>query len=1302
MGCCWRRRPDDNTIRLWNAETGECLRTLEGHNGSVYCVAFDPSGRNLASGSNDRTVKLWDVVSGRLLRTLKGHRGPVWSVAFDRAGRTLASGSGDYSIKLWEVTNGRLLHTLEGHGIFVSSVVFDPAGRTLVSGSGDRTIKLWDAASGRLLRTLEGHTGHLCSVAFDPVGRTLASGSYDNTVKLWDPSGGQLMRTFEGHTGWVHQISFLSNGRLVASKGGDSTIRLWRSDTGACLGIVSELTQVNWISGLAAHPHLPLLATVGSDPSAPEDERDRLVHIWELDLAVLLGRPATPTVTYTSAKVVLVGDTGVGKSGLAGVLAGQPFEATESTHGRRVWRFDQREETLPTGERQARDTLLWDLAGQPGYRLVHQLNIDQATVALVLIDARSETDPLGPAEYWARAIDQARAPVPITKFLVVARLDRGGLAVNSEQLRHFAKQYGFAGVFQTSAKTGEGVDALAQAIRKIIPWDKLAVTSSPELFAEIKEFLKEEKQRGDKAVVEEVPALFERFKAARGSHPSDRPEATVEVFRTCVDRLEASGLVEVLLFTALDEASRKSEYVLLQPEYIDAYASAAIMTAREDPRGIGHLPESDVLAGRLRLEKEERLPDAAQERLVLAVVVERLLQRDIALRERLDEGDYLVFPSEYTRMSPYPRRNAPGVAFVFEGATRAIFTSLVVRLAHHRDFAKSDFYRDAACYQTTTAGRCAVVLDEQGPGQGRMTAYFEDNPSPVETKAFLRFVRQHLEAKARPGSVRPHRVYFCRACGYGWDESLIENRLKQGKKNIVCPACDERSPLFDLLLPDDEEVRNEAQRIDADADIARRRQLAATAVEGKKRIGEYDVFLSYNTKDRERVVVLAEALVNLGIRPWLDVWDLVPGRPWQQELNVALKRINSAVVCVGPSGLGPWQDHEVLSFIRQFVNRNVPVIPTLLPGVKGVPELPPLLESFLWVDMREFTPDNTRPLANLVAGILGQRPVDMEPSRLADQVAAILAAPVRAESQTEDDGREIVLPINRDALNDEELQAVRLQAAQLLGIRADRLKLKGTRKGSVKVVLVVKDFQAVSRLFAMVNRGDPSLQEFFQRCQISHEQFNRENQATSEQIREAVAARGQEAGIAEQLMPPLSAPPQDELAKWTGGAKLLTVAVAFTDIVDSTKLCVDLGDASWERIRQQHFSRAVSLIRQRNGFVVKNTGDGILALFHSAVEAVDFAVELHRETGHAAIRVRVGVHVGQVSLDGDDAFGRHVNLAARIMGVAKGDGVIVSARVERDIAHRGEPGAQKLRWKEFPDITFKGFPEPMTLWQVEE
>jgi class 3 adenylate cyclase len=446
------------------------------------------------------------------------------------------------------------------------------------------------------------------------------------------------------------------------------------------------------------------------------------------------------------------------------------------------------------------------------------------------------------------------------------------------------------------------------------------------------------------------------------------------------------------------------------------------------------------------------------------------------------------------------------------------------------------------------------------------------------------------------------------------------------------------------------------------------------------------------------VVELAEALLALGIRPWLDLWDIVPGRPWQDGLNEAIQAVNAAVVCVGPSGFGSWQDPTVMALIRQFVNRKSPVIPVLLPGAIKEIALPALLTSFPWVDLRQFTRTNTRPLAQLVAWLLGKHPRALAPDQLAERVASILAAPW-GRQDLPSYGEEIVLPVNLPSLTKTEVEAIRQQTARLLGIPSLRLKSRGTRLGSVKVVIEVEDLDAVSQLFAKVHRCDAEIREFFRRCQIDLEEFSRDNGAAVQRVTTAVQAR-QAAQDDPDTQVSIISVPDEELKKWTGGAKVLTVAVVFTDIVDSTKLCVDLSDAVWDGIRQQHFKRAVTRIRELDGILIKNTGDGILALFHDATAAVEFAVILHDETGHATVRIRAGVHVGQVGIFDSDTFGRHVNFAARVMGFAQANGVMTSNRIRQDVAQRGEAETKNLAWTEFPNVALKGFPEPETLWGV--
>ena len=159
--------------------------TLQGHSEGINGVALSADGRRAISASNDETLKVWDVESGHELRTMQGHSGSVEGVAVSADGRRAVSASFDYTLKVWDVESGRELHTLYGHTRIVTAVAVSADGRHAVSASHDQTLKVWDVESGHELRTLLGHSSGIDGVAVSANGWRVVSTS-DKTLKVWD------------------------------------------------------------------------------------------------------------------------------------------------------------------------------------------------------------------------------------------------------------------------------------------------------------------------------------------------------------------------------------------------------------------------------------------------------------------------------------------------------------------------------------------------------------------------------------------------------------------------------------------------------------------------------------------------------------------------------------------------------------------------------------------------------------------------------------------------------------------------------------------------------------------------------------------------------------------------------------------------------------------------------------------------------------------------------------------------------------------------------------------------------------
>jgi WD40 repeat protein len=261
----------DQTLKVWELESGRVVATLEGHTDWVRACAVTPDGRHVVSASDDQTLKVWELGSGRAVATLEGHAHWVNACAVTPDGRYVVSASHDKTLKVWELATGCAVATLEGHTHSVNACAVTPDGRHVVSASHDKTLKVWELGSGRAPTTLNGHTDYVRACAVTPDSRHVVSASDDTTLKVWELASGCELTTLDGHTENARGCAVTPDGRHVVSASGDKTLKVWELTSGRALATLDGHTKS--VSACAVTPN-------GRHVVSASD--DKTLKVWEL------------------------------------------------------------------------------------------------------------------------------------------------------------------------------------------------------------------------------------------------------------------------------------------------------------------------------------------------------------------------------------------------------------------------------------------------------------------------------------------------------------------------------------------------------------------------------------------------------------------------------------------------------------------------------------------------------------------------------------------------------------------------------------------------------------------------------------------------------------------------------------------------------------------------------------------------------------------------------------------------------------------------------------------------------------
>jgi eukaryotic-like serine/threonine-protein kinase len=222
----------DQTVVLWNSESGAATVRLRGHKRQPARVTFSSDGKLLLSLANESRpeepgaeVMLWDLPTNRAARAPIEIASIVNNAALSPDGQFFAAaGPG---IQVWSVATGKpAWHS--GATELMTDVAYAPDGKSVAGASYDGWIGFWDAASGARGGTLSGHRGEIHRIVFSPDGKRLASGGRDRIIRIWDVSKVAAPTELRGHSSAVWDLAYSRDGRSLASASIlDGVVHIW-------------------------------------------------------------------------------------------------------------------------------------------------------------------------------------------------------------------------------------------------------------------------------------------------------------------------------------------------------------------------------------------------------------------------------------------------------------------------------------------------------------------------------------------------------------------------------------------------------------------------------------------------------------------------------------------------------------------------------------------------------------------------------------------------------------------------------------------------------------------------------------------------------------------------------------------------------------------------------------------------------------------------------------------------------------------------------------------------------------------
>lgn len=652
-------------------------------------------------------------------------------------------------------------------------------------------------------------------------------------------------------------------------------------------------------------------------------ELDLLNNPLPIPIEILEKRDASTIINYylqlkssdrralNEAKLLVVGQAGVGKTSLARQLVENQFDPYEKkTEGIDIVQWQ-----VTTNARDVRLNV-WDFGGQEIMHSTHQFFLTKRSLYLLVLDSRLEEEE-NRLEYWLKIIQifGGESPIVIVSNKIdqhLPDLNRRGLQRKYKTIKAFV---------ETSCQTGEGIEELKRVVAREVGALPHVRDELPNSWFAVKEQL--EKMKENYITFQQYARLCEAEKIS-----DDISQRTLLKFLHDLGiilnfrddpRLQETNILNPKWVTKGVYKILNSNELFQNKGVLERDMLDRILDSRDYPKDKGLLIIDMMCRFELCFEFE-------------GLRNKRFLVPDLLAKEELYTGEW-----EDTLAFEYHYNVLPS----------SIISRFIVRM--HHDVYRNTLWRSGLVL-SQRENKALVKADRQA-----QKIYVHVSGPEQTRRELLAIIRSQfdsihktipcIDAKAKvPLNSHPSIVV---------DYEHLLNLEALGITSFIPEGLKESVGVRQLL----EGVGLKDER--------------GAHIRGETwETCEYDVALCCDSSDRRFVKDIGEKLKESGIRPWLGEWQLRPGLHWHDELEKYIDKVKSVAVFIGSHGIGPWQEQEQNAFMIRMVEAGKPVIPVILPGVVQEPYIPLFLQRFTRVDFRCVEPDPTQAL---VWGITGER-----------------------------------------------------------------------------------------------------------------------------------------------------------------------------------------------------------------------------------------------------------------------------------------------------------------------------------------